>query len=173
MIRRLLPLLILLGVLLVAAAGLRRDPAVIPSTLVGSKAPVLRAPLLQDGGTAQTAALQALLPRGKPSLLNVWASWCTACLQEHAALQRLAAAGVTIFGLNYKDTDAAATAWLRERHNPYRAVFVDPQGTVGRDWGVYGVPETFVIDGQGVVRQRIVGPIDEHALSRQLAKLSR
>ncbi len=173
MIRRFLPLLILLAVLMVAAVGLRRDPTILPSTLLDSKAPLLRAALLQDGGMPQTAELQALLPQGKPSLLNVWASWCTACLQEHAALQRLAASGVTIFGLNYKDTDAAAMAWLRERHNPYRAVFVDPQGILGRDWGVYGVPETFVIDGQGVVRQRIVGPIDDRALSQQLAKLSR
>lgn len=173
MIRRLLPLAILVVVLVIAALGLGRDPTTLPSTLVGKKAPALQASLLGDGTAGGQAELQRLLPRDRPSLLNVWASWCTACLQEHGDLEQLAASGVTIFGLNYKDDPKAASAWLSTRGNPYQAVFLDPRGVVGRDWGVYGVPETYLIDQQGVVRQRIVGPIDVAALRQQLASLAR
>ena len=173
MMRRLLPLVILLAVVIIAALGLRRDPTTLPSMLVGHKAPTLRAPLLQDGHTASVGELQAMLPQGRPSLVNVWASWCTACIQEHDTLLQLAGSGIPIFGLNYKDTTAAASAWLDTRGNPYQAVFLDPQGVIGRDWGVYGVPETYLIDSTGMVRGRIVGPINAQAVRQQLASLSR
>lgn len=173
MMRRLWPLLILLAVVIIAALGLRRDPTTLPSMLVGHKAPILRAALLQDGMTTQVGELQAMLPQGQPCLVNVWASWCTACVQEHDTLLQLADSGITIFGLNYKDTTEAASAWLDTRGNPYQAIFMDPKGTLGRDWGVYGVPETYLIDGTGVVRGRIVGPIDAQTVHQQLASLSR
>ena len=173
MMRRLLPLAILLAVVIIAALGLRRDPTTLPSMLVNRKAPALRAALLQDGNTAHVGELQAMLPQDRPSLVNVWASWCTACMQEHDALLQLASSGIPIFGLNYKDTTAAASAWLGTRGNPYQAIFLDPQGIIGRDWGVYGVPETYLIDSSGVVRGRIVGPVDAQTIRQQLAGLSR
>ena len=173
MIRRLLPLAILLAVVIIAALGLRRDPTTLPSMLVNRKAPTLRAALLQDGHTAPMGELQAMAPSGQPFLVNVWASWCTACMQEHGDLAQLAASGVAIFGLNYKDDPKAAATWLGTRGNPYQAVFLDPQGIIGRDWGVYGVPETYLIDSSGVVRGRIVGPINAQTVRQQLASLSR
>src|SRR5690606_37945271 len=98
--------------------------------------------------------------RGQVSLFNVWASWCTACRVEHPFLMELAEAGeVPIYGLNYKDERGEALRWLENLGNPYTASIVDPQGRIGLDWGVYGVPETFVVDAEGIVRWKVIGPI--------------
>jgi cytochrome c biogenesis protein CcmG/thiol:disulfide interchange protein DsbE len=105
---------------------------------------------------------------GEPLLLNVWATWCISCRVEHPYLQRLAAAGVVIYGINYKDDPVAARSWLKDLGDPYRANIVDAQGSLGLDLGVYGAPETYFIDAAGVVRYRHVGVIDERVWEGRL-----
>ena len=102
--------------------------------------------------------------RGRIWLLNVWASWCVGCRAEHALIERLAGEGAYIVGLNYKDKTADAKQWLVEWGNPYQRIAVDGAGKVGLDWGVYGVPETFIIDGGGIIRHKHIGPIAEEDL---------
>lgn len=145
--------------LMVAAAlglGLRRDPSVLPSMLIDRPIPTFDLPGLTPGDTAGLASSDFT---GKPMLLNVFASWCVACVMEHPMLLQLEAEGVTIHGLNWKDEPAAGAAWLAQRGNPYTRIGSDPRGRTGIDFGVTGAPETFVIDGQGRVRYRHVGPI--------------
>ena len=117
------------------------------------------------GKTTWVRALARRLSRadiiGEPGLLNVWATWCISCRVEHPYLQQLADAGIPIIGLNYKDSDAEALAWLAELGDPYRVNVADHQGTLGLDLGVYGAPETYLVDGQGVIRYRHVGVVDE------------
>ena len=98
---------------------------------------------------------------GEPALLNVWATWCVACRVEHPYLQQLADSGVPIYGVNYKDEDGAAGRWLAELGNPYRFNIADRDGTLGLDLGVYGAPETYLLDADGVIRYRHVGVVDE------------
>jgi cytochrome c biogenesis protein CcmG/thiol:disulfide interchange protein DsbE len=98
--------------------------------------------------------------KGQRWLLNVWASWCAACRQEHPLFNELAEkADFTLVGLNYKDTDAEAKQWLMDREDPYSFIAVDDEGTAGLEWGVYGVPETFLIDEQGLIKYKHVGPV--------------
>jgi cytochrome c biogenesis protein CcmG, thiol:disulfide interchange protein DsbE len=112
--------------------------------------------------------------QGKVWLLNVWASWCAACLQEHPVLLDLANSGaVPIIGLNYKDPRNDALDWLRRHGNPYLLSVADTQGRVGIDYGVYGVPETFVIDKAGIIRYKYIGPVTAEALSDKILPLVR
>jgi cytochrome c biogenesis protein CcmG/thiol:disulfide interchange protein DsbE len=112
--------------------------------------------------------------KGQVWLLNVWASWCTSCRAEHEVVTRLAATGeVPIVGLNYKDERDAALGWLRRLGDPYKASAVDAQGDVGIDWGVYGVPETFVIDKQGIVQHKHIGPVTDKSVSETILPLVR
>jgi cytochrome c biogenesis protein CcmG/thiol:disulfide interchange protein DsbE len=109
---------------------------------------------------------------GKVSLLNVWASWCVACREEHPVLMALARQGiVNIYGLNYKDTRADATRWLQQFGDPYQVSAFDEQGTVGIDYGVYGVPETYVIDKQGIIRHKVIGAVNEENLQKEILPL--
>ncbi len=154
--RYLLPLaafLLLTGFL---AVGLGLKPRELPSPLVNRPAPSFDLPTL-------AAAERRMSPqdlRGQVWLLNVWASWCTACREEHAAMVELAKSGtVPIYGLNYKDRRDDAVGWLTRFGNPYVASLADVDGRVGIDYGVYGVPETFVIDREGVIRGKLVGPL--------------
>jgi cytochrome c biogenesis protein CcmG/thiol:disulfide interchange protein DsbE len=147
-------LFVLLGLLL--AYGLKLDPRRIPSPLVGKPLPAFSLPTLED--PKQTLANSDL--NGKVVLINVWASWCVACKQEHPVLLGLARdKRVPLIGLNYKDTRADAMRMLKVEGNPYDVSIVDADGRVGIDWGVYGVPETFVVDKQGVIRYKQIGPI--------------
>ncbi|MCB1701559.1 MAG: DsbE family thiol:disulfide interchange protein, partial [Halioglobus sp.] len=98
---------------------------------------------------------------GEPALLNVWATWCVSCRVEHPYLLQIAASGVPIYGINYKDEDAAAARWLAELGDPYRANIADREGSLGLDLGVYGAPETYLVDAEGVIRYRHVGVVDE------------
>jgi cytochrome c biogenesis protein CcmG/thiol:disulfide interchange protein DsbE len=107
--------------------------------------------------------------RGQPALLNVWATWCFSCRVEHPYLLDLAASGVTIYGLNYKDDPTKALTWLEELGNPYTETVVDINGDFGFDLGVYGAPETYVIDAAGTVQHRHVGVVDERVWTEQLA----
>lgn len=154
--RFLLPLLVFLALAVVLGLGMRRDPRALPSALVDQPAPAIGLPLLHDPQQRlDTAPL-----RGQVWLLNVWASWCEPCRAELPALKVLAARdAVPLYGLNYKDRDATARKLLAQVGNPYIASAVDADGRVGMDFGVHGVPETFVIDAAGRVRLRHTGPV--------------
>lgn len=161
MIRFMLPLLAALVIVVVLGWGLTMDPRKVPSPLIGKAAPAFSLATLADPDATFTAAR---FTRHDVSLFNVWSSWCVACRAESALLVRLARQfDLTIYGLNYKDTRANARAWLARFGNPYAAIAFDPEGQVGLDWGVYGVPETFVVDGNGVIRYKHIGPITQQA----------
>ncbi|MGO4306236.1 DsbE family thiol:disulfide interchange protein [Cupriavidus sp. RAF12] len=170
MTRFLVPLAVFVALAVTLAAGLRHDPHELPSALVGKPAPAFQLPVL----TSPEGTMSAADLKGKIWLLNVWASWCTACRTEHPVLVDFAARSpVPIYGLNYKDQPAAARDWLRRLGNPYVASLVDADGKVGIDFGVYGVPETYVIDRAGVVRYRQVGPVTPDILERKILPLLR
>ncbi len=150
------------------AAGLMHDPREVPSALIGQPAPVFELTDLHHPEQRHTPALY----RGQVLLLNAWASWCVACRAEHPLLLELAQAhAVPIYGLNYKDTRADALAWLAEFGDPYIKSLQDPQGRAGFDYGVYGVPETFVIDRRGVIRHKVIGPMTREKWQREVLPL--
>jgi cytochrome c biogenesis protein CcmG/thiol:disulfide interchange protein DsbE len=147
------------------AVGLKLDPREVPSPLIGKPAPEFTLPVLDEPGRMISPADY----KGQVWLLNVWASWCSGCKVEHNQLLRMTASGdVKMIGMDYKDQDADARNWLRQLGNPYETVVVDAQGKAGIDWGVYGVPETFVIDKKGVVRHKHIGPVTEEAMTKTL-----
>ena len=157
-VRRLLflaPILIVLGVLGVFFSGLHRDPSLLPSTLIGKPVPAFDLAAVKSG----EPRLASRDLRGEPRLLNAFASWCVACQAEHPVLLALKARGVPIDGLDWKDTAAAGGAYLDRDGDPYARVGSDPTGRAGIDLGVAAVPETFVVDGAGVIRYKHVGPI--------------
>jgi cytochrome c biogenesis protein CcmG/thiol:disulfide interchange protein DsbE len=166
--RYLLPLagfIILAGFL---AAGLRLDPKEIPSPLINKSAPAFSVPTLFDA--EQSIGTEQL--RGQVWLLNVWASWCVACRQEHPLLNELAGQNVLpIVGLNYKDQRNDAINWLGELGNPYTIIAHDLKGDVGIDFGVYGVPESFLIDKKGQIRYKQIGPFTEESIQQTLLPL--
>lgn len=162
------PLLLFATLVVFLGIGLQRDPRLLPSPLIGQPAPQFSLGTLATPDTPLTR--DALL--GRPFLLNVWASWCAQCREEHPLLVELGRAGqVLLIGLNYHDELEAGRRWLTERGDPYRLSLFDPQGKLGLDLGVYGVPETFLIDGQGVIRYKHVGPLNNEILTRQLLPL--
>jgi cytochrome c biogenesis protein CcmG/thiol:disulfide interchange protein DsbE len=147
--------------------GLSLNPREVPSPLVGKPAPAFALPTLADGTTLKREDLL-----GKVWVLNVWASWCAPCREEHPLVIAFAKrSGVPVYGLNYKDKPVAATQWLQQLGNPYAATLVDADGKAGIDWGVYGVPETFVIDKTGVIRYKHIGPLTEEAVRTRLEPL--
>ena len=151
-----LPPLIFAGFVAMAAVGMfREDPEGLPSTLVGQEAPALpKEPLAGFPGIAPDA-----LTSGEVTLVNFWASWCPPCRAEHPKLLQLQAEGQDIIGINFKDTEAAATRYLRDDSNPFAAVGFDPRGRTAIDWGVTAPPETFIVDGSGKVLFRFAGPL--------------
>ncbi|MGL4564380.1 MAG: DsbE family thiol:disulfide interchange protein [Halioglobus sp.] len=151
-----LPLILFAGMAAFLFRGLSLDPQALPSALIDRPLPEFSLPALGEERTLSRAEVI-----GEVALLNVWATWCPSCRVEHPYLVRLAASGVPIYGLNYKDEDAAAERWLAELGNPYRANIVDRDGSLGVDLGVYGAPETYLLDAQGVIRYRHVGVVDE------------
>ena len=156
---------VLLGFL---AAGLNLNPREVPSPLIGKPAPAFALPRLDD--PAQTIRRDDLL--GKVWVLNVWASWCVACREEHPLLVAFSRRRVVpIYGLNYKDGRTEAQAWLARLGNPYDASLSDRDGRVGIDFGVYGVPETFVIDKAGVIRFKHIGPVTPEVLRDRIEPL--
>jgi cytochrome c biogenesis protein CcmG/thiol:disulfide interchange protein DsbE len=166
--RYLLPLVIFIVLVGFLAVGLNRDPRVVPSPLIGKPAPAFDLPRIDD--PALRMKTQDL--RGQVWMLNVWASWCVACRQEHPLLVDLAKTSkVKLYGLNYKDKRDDGLAWLQRHGNPYIASLSDTDGLVGIDYGVYGVPETFIIDKQGVIRHKQIGPITAESLSTTLLPL--
>jgi cytochrome c biogenesis protein CcmG/thiol:disulfide interchange protein DsbE len=153
--------LIPLGIFLVLAAllfyGLRLDPRKVPSPLVDKPAPAFALQSLKE--QSQTVTQDILI--GKVSLVNVWASWCPSCRQEHGELMRIAReSGVQVIGFNWKDTRPEALQMLSQYGDPYSTILFDPDNQAGINWGVYGAPETFVVDGEGIIRHKRIGPID-------------
>ncbi len=166
--RFLLPLGVFIALVLFLGIGLRLNPREIPSPFIGKSAPAFKLTQLHEPN--QTIAPQDMA--GKVWLLNVWASWCVSCRQEHPVLMDLARAGVVpILGLNYKDKREDGAGWLRQFGNPYQLSAFDSDGRVGIDYGVYGVPETFVIDKRGVIRMKHVGPVTPQVITEKLLPL--
>jgi cytochrome c biogenesis protein CcmG/thiol:disulfide interchange protein DsbE len=166
--RRWIPLGIFLVLLAFLGIGLTLKPRELPSPLIGKPAPAFRLSTL--GAPANSLSPQDM--RGKVWVLNVWASWCVACREEHATLVAMSKLGVVpIYGLNYKDQRDDALGWLDRFGNPYVASLSDADGRVGIDYGVYGVPETFVIDKAGVVRRKFIGPVTEQEIRDEIVPL--
>jgi cytochrome c biogenesis protein CcmG/thiol:disulfide interchange protein DsbE len=168
--RFLLPLGLFALLTAVLAAGLGHDPRRLPSALIGQSAPGFDLPLLQNPD--ERLSSQGL--RGQVWILNVWASWCEPCRDEHPVLADFAGRRIApVYGLNYKDQRGAALQWLAEAGDPYAATLVDATGQTGIDYGVYGVPETFVIDRAGIVRYRLAGPLTRASLDGVIVPLVR
>jgi cytochrome c biogenesis protein CcmG/thiol:disulfide interchange protein DsbE len=166
--RYLIPLVLFLGLVVFLAIGLGNDPHEVPSPLINKAAPTLQLSQLKD----HSKSFSAEEMRGKVWLLNVWASWCVACREEHPMLLELARNGaVPIYGLNYKDKREEAIAWLNELGDPYVLSVSDLDGRVGIDYGVYGAPETFLIDRNGMIRFKRVGPITPEVWQRDFLPL--
>lgn len=163
----LLPLAIFLMVAVFLYRGLFLDPTELPSALIGKPLPSFSLPSVED--PQQLISAEEI--KGKPALVNVWATWCVACKVEHPVLNKLSSQGVVIHGVNYKDENAAAQKWLKDFHDPYQLNIRDEQGTLGLDLGVYGAPETFLVDKHGIIRHKYVGVIDERVWREQLAAL--
>jgi cytochrome c biogenesis protein CcmG/thiol:disulfide interchange protein DsbE len=169
-IRWTIPLAIFAVLVAFLYIGLFRDPREVPSPLIGKPAPAFKlAKLHAPGETFAPADL-----KGNVWLLNVWASWCVSCRVEHPLLVQLARSGIVpVYGLDYKDKPDEGIAWLAQHGNPYAASLVDRDGRVGIDYGVYGVPETFVIDKSGIIRYKQIGPLTPEALKEKILPLVR
>lgn len=164
----LLPVVIFSGLALVLGAGLTRDPKAIPSALVGRPVPAFSLPPVQG----RTLGLSSTDLTGEVSLVNVFASWCTECRAEHPLLMRLAAdKAIPVHGLNYKDLPEDAARWLNTFGDPYTRTGADRNGRVAIDWGVYGVPETFVVSADGRIMHKHIGPLSERALGEAILPL--
>ena len=168
MLRYLIPLGLFLVLVIFLAIGLTRDPSKLPSALIDKPVPAFRLPQLKD--PAKTFSSEDM--RGKVWMMNVWASWCMACREEHPYLSRYSKeSGVPIYGLNYRDKTEDALAWIGELGDPYVLSAVDLDGRVGIDFGVYGAPETYLIDKSGNVRHRHVGPVMPEVWNKELLPL--
>jgi cytochrome c biogenesis protein CcmG/thiol:disulfide interchange protein DsbE len=165
-----IPAAIFAVLLVFLAIGLTHDPREVPSPLIGKPAPAFSlAKLHQPDQRLATADLH-----GQVWLLNVWASWCVSCRVEHPILLELSKSNtVPIVGLDYKDKPEEGKAWLAQHGDPYSVSVIDADGRVGIDWGVYGVPETFVVDKAGVIRYKHIGPVTAEALQKNILPLVR
>ena len=161
----LIPVVIFVGLAVLLYVGLfQGPPSLLPSPLVGKPAPDIALPALDTQAENFT---RAELGQGRPVIINFWASWCAPCRIEHSTLESLAARnGVTLYGVAYKDDPEKSRAFLSELGNPFGKINQDREGRVAIDWGVTGVPETFVIDGKGVIRVHYAGPLNESLLQR-------
>jgi cytochrome c biogenesis protein CcmG/thiol:disulfide interchange protein DsbE len=168
MSRYLIPLTVFAILVIFLAIGLGHDPREVPSPLINKPAPAFQLAQLED----PTRTFSASEMRGKVWLLNVWASWCAACRDEHPVLLDLSRSKtVPIYGLNYKDRREDGLAWLKEFGNPYLINASDSDGRVGIDYGVYGVPETYLIDRDGVIRFKQIGPVTPEVVETRILPL--
>ena len=168
--KRFLPLGIFLVLVLFLAVGLGLNPREVPSPLIDKAAPAFRLAQLQ--ASDKTLGTEDL--KGKVWILNVWASWCVACLEEHPILVDFSTQNVLpIYGLNYKDKREDALRWLGKHGNPYTLSMQDVDGRVGIDYGVYGVPETYLIDKNGIIRYKRIGPVTPQILQEKILPLVR
>jgi len=170
MTRFAIPIAIFVALVALLGVGLKLDPREVPSPLIGKPAPHFELPQLRE--TTKTFTERDM--RGKVWMLNVWASWCVSCREEHPVLLDLAASGaVPIYGLNYKDKREDGLAWLKGMGDPYTLSIYDFDGRVGIDYGVYGVPETYVIDKAGVIRYKRIGPLTPQIVKEKVLPLVR
>lgn len=170
--RFLIPLALFVVLTVFLALGLTRDPREVPSPLVGKPAPDFSLPRLhvKAGEAAQPFGPKEM--QGQVWLFNVWASWCVSCRQEHPVLMDFAkTAAAPLIGLDYKDAPADARRWLADFGDPYRLSVVDADGRVGIDYGVYGVPETYVIDKAGTIRFKQIGPVTAEVMHSKIMPL--
>ena len=170
MTRYAIPIAIFVALVALLGVGLKLDPREVPSPLIGKPAPHFELPQLHE--TTRTFTERDML--GKVWVLNVWASWCVSCREEHPVLLDLAASGaVPIYGLNYKDRREDGLAWLRGMGDPYKLSIYDFDGRVGIDYGVYAVPETYVIDKAGLIRYKRIGPLTPQIVKEKVLPLVR
>lgn len=162
-----IPLIIFVILAVFFWKGLSLDPSAMPSALIDDPVPSFELPIVKDSSTLVTQDIF----KGQVSLLNVWATWCISCRVEHPYLNKLSEEGVAIYGVNYKDDTPAALKWLQEFHDPYQLSVVDADGRLGIDLGVFGAPETYLIDQRGVIRYKHVGIVDERVWSKILKPL--
>ena len=167
-LKYLVPLIAFLALSILLGIGLTLDPRAIPSTMIGKTAPDFNLPVLSN----ESEYFKPSDLKGERWVLNVWASWCFSCRQEHPILNDLAAQGVAkIIGLNYKDETDKARTWIKQRGNPYYKTVVDTAGSAGIDWGVIAVPETFIIDENGHVIYKHTGPITRQLVRTEMMPL--
>ena len=165
-----IPLVLFAGLVVFLAIGLGRDPHEVPSPLINKPAPEFRLAQLEDPD--KTFGLQEM--RGKVWLMNVWASWCIACREEHPFLLQYAKTGeLPIYGFNLKDQRKDALDWLQELGDPYVLSVSDFDGRVGIDFGVYGAPESFLIDKNGIIRFKYIGPITPEVWDKTILPMAR
>jgi len=170
MMRFILPFVVFMIMAAFMYVGLNLNPHEVPSPLVGRAAPAFTLPQLHE--PSKQFSPQDM--KGKVWLFNVWASWCTACEHEHPVFMDLARKNIVpIYGMDYKDQRADGEAWLRKHGNPYVLVVSDAEGRVGIDYGVYGVPETYVIDKQGVIQHKQIGAVTPEILDEKILPLIR
>jgi cytochrome c biogenesis protein CcmG/thiol:disulfide interchange protein DsbE len=166
--RYFLPLALLLALGTLLYAGIGRDPSKLPSPLIGKPAPAFELPVLGDDGRRVSSDTLA----GRAYLLNVFASWCATCQAEHPVLKAFAEEGlVPVVGLNWKDRPEDALRWLGRHGNPYEVVLADPSGAIGIDFGVYGTPETFLVDASGTIRFKHVGNLTPEVIDQDIRPL--
>ena len=166
--RTLIPLFAFLILVVFLGIGLTKDPRKLPSPFIGKAAPAFTLPQLHD--LNKTFSPKEML--GKVWILNVWASWCVSCRAEHQVLNALINNNsVNLIGLNYKDEVADARGWLKRYGNPYKITVSDLEGLAGIEWGVYGVPETFIIDKKGIVRLKHTGPVTNKDVYEEIMPL--
>jgi cytochrome c biogenesis protein CcmG, thiol:disulfide interchange protein DsbE len=170
---RLLPVLVFAGIALFFAVALRTaEPSKIPSTLIGKMVPASTFPALEDllaDGKAVPGFTSADLAKGKVTVVNFWASWCAQCVEEHPLLDKLqASSGADLYGVNYKDNTLAARRYLGRYGNPYSVIGTDASGRAAIDWGVYGMPETFVINGRGEIVYKHIGPLSTESIEAKV-----
>ncbi|HEV2302819.1 MAG TPA: DsbE family thiol:disulfide interchange protein [Stellaceae bacterium] len=162
------PLVLFVGLFVAFGFGLRLNPSLVPSPLIGKPAPTFKLPPVQG----RSRGLSSADLRGRVSLVNVFASWCVSCREEHPLLMRLKAEGIVpIYGIDYKDKPDDAARWLQAMGDPYARAGADLDGRVAIDWGVYGVPETFVVDRRGRIAFKQIGPIAPEVLDRTILPL--
>jgi cytochrome c biogenesis protein CcmG/thiol:disulfide interchange protein DsbE len=164
----LVPLVAFVALAVILAIGLNRDPREVPSPLIGKPAPSFTLARLDDPARAISLADM----KGRVWMLNVWASWCVACREEHPLLVAFSKQNVLpVYGLDYKDQRDDANRWLVRMGDPYRASLFDDEGRVGIDFGVYGVPETFIIDKAGTIRLKHIGPLTDDVIAKEIIPL--
>ncbi len=163
-----IPLVIFALLVGLLAFGLTNDPKEVPSPFIGKPVPKFKTTRLYEEGSISTADL-----KGRVWILNVFASWCVSCRSEHKLITKLAndLPNIPIVGLNYKDEDTDAKKWLAYFGNPYHAIAVDLEGKIGIEFGVYGVPESFIVDKKGVIRYKQIGPVTQQSLTEVIIPL--
>lgn len=166
--QQIIPIAVVITLIAMLGYGLTRQPSQLPSALIGDPVPDFSLPTLASEREVLTD--EAL--EGQVTMINVWASWCLACRAEHAGVAEIALrTGVRVISLDYKDTRAAALRWLAHFGNPFAVVAFDKQGTLAFDLGVSGVPETFIVGANGIIRHKVVGPITPKVMSNTLIPL--